>query len=127
MDMKRLRDLLLTILGLWLVLSPGILHLPTAHVVAVWNTWVVGAALILLTSVSRYLLDARTPLEDIAGALMGLWLTIAPWALGFADFQLERSNSFVVGFFVTVLALWAMVIDVNLFKRRDHRMPERQS
>jgi hypothetical protein len=127
MDMKRLRDLLLTILGLWLILSPRFLHIPTAHAVAAWNTWVLGAALILLTSVCRYLLDARTPWEDIAGAVLGFWLMIAPWALGFADYGLERSNSLIVGFLVAGLALWATVIDANLIERLDHRMSEHHS
>ena len=47
MDMKRLRDLLITVLGLWLMLAPRFLHFPVAHVDATWNTWIVGAAIIL--------------------------------------------------------------------------------
>jgi SPW repeat len=126
MHMKRLRDFLLTLLGLWLILSPGILHLPSSHVAAVWNTWILGAALILLVSVSRYLLDVRTPLEDIAGVVIGFWLMIAPWVLDFDDRALECFNSIVTGFIVAALALWATIVDAGLFKARtaqQHPLP----
>ena len=109
--MKRLRDLLITLLGLWLMMSPRVLHLAAAHVDAVWNTWVVGVALIMLTAVSRYLVDTRSPWEDLACAALGFWLMVAPWALGFAGLVTERTNSVIVGLLVAVLALWATVVD----------------
>jgi hypothetical protein len=116
MDMKRLRDLLITVLGLWLMISPRVLHFAVGHADAVWNTWLLGAAIILITAVSRYLMDARSPWEDLACAALGFWLMGAPWALGFAAQATERSNSIIVGFFVAVLALWAMVVDADLRK-----------
>jgi hypothetical protein len=119
MDMKRLRDLLITVLGLWLMISPRVLHFPAGHTDAVWNTWLLGAAIILITAVSRYLMDARSPWEDLACAALGFWLMAAPWALGFAAHMTERSNSIIVGFLVAVLALWAMVVDADLRKWLD--------
>jgi len=119
MDMKRLRDLLITILGLWLVLSPRILDFAPGHVEAVWNTWLLGAAIILVTAVSRYLLDERSAWEDMACAALGLWLMVSPWVLGFATHGAERSNSVLIGFLITVLALWATVVDADLRKWVD--------
>lgn len=116
MDMKRLRDLLITVLGLWLMISPRVLHFAVGHADAVWNTWLLGAAIILITAVSRYLMDARSPWEDLACAALGFWLMGAPWVLGFAAQVTERSNSIIVGFFVAVLALWATVVDAELRK-----------
>jgi hypothetical protein len=122
MDMKRLRDLLITLLGLWLMMSPRILHFPIAHADAAWNTWIVGAAIILMTAVYRYLVDTRSPWEDLAGAALGVWLMAAPWALGFASGGAERSNSVIVGCAITVLSLWAMIIDADLRKHTDDWM-----
>jgi hypothetical protein len=122
MDMKRLRDLLITALGLWLMMSPRLLHFPIAHADAAWNTWVVGAAVILMTAVSRYLVDTRSPWEDLACAALGVWLMVAPWALGFVGRPPELFNSLVVGFLIAVLALWAMVIDADLRKYMDDWM-----
>jgi hypothetical protein len=116
MDMKRLRDLFVTVLGLWLMMSPRVLHFPFAHLDAMWNTWMVGAAVILLTAVSRYLVDARTPGEDLACAALGVWLMVSPWVLGFAAHSPERTNSIIIGFLVAVTELWAMVVDADLRK-----------
>jgi SPW repeat len=124
MDMKRLRDLLITVLGLWLMISPRVLHFAATHSDAVWNTWLLGAAIILVTAVSRYLVDTRSPWQDMATAALGLWLMISPWVLGFAAHMTERSNSIITGFLVAVLALWAMVIDADLRKWMDDWMHE---
>ena len=128
MDMKRLRDLLITVLGLWLMISPRVLNFAVGHADAVWNTWLLGAAIILITAVSRYLMDARSPWEDLACAALGFWLMGAPWVLGFAAQVTERSNSIIVGFFVAALALWATVVDADLRKwmndwMHQHHLP----
>jgi hypothetical protein len=125
MDMKRLRDLLITVLGLWLMMSPRVLHFAVVHTDAVWNTWVIGAAIILLTAVSRYLVDRRSPWEDLACAGFGFWLIVSPWALGFGQHTPERSNSIVIGALVAALALWAMMVDGNLRKWMDDRLHQR--
>jgi SPW repeat-containing protein len=122
MDMKRLRDLLITVLGLWLMMSPRVLHFAAIHIDAVWNTWLVGTAIILLTAVSRYLVDTRSPWEDLACAALGFWLMVSPWALGFAAHVTERSNSIIIGFLVAALALWATVVDADLRKWMDDWM-----
>src|SRR5216684_3240460 len=122
MHMKRLRVLLFSVPGSWLLMSPRVLHCAAVHADAVWNTWLLGAAVILITAVSRYLLDERNPWEDIACAALGVWLMIAPWVLGFAAHATERSNSVIVGFLVTALALWATVVDADLRKWVDDWM-----
>jgi TRAP-type uncharacterized transport system fused permease subunit len=124
MNMKRVRDLLITVLGLWLMMSPRVLHFAVGHVDATWNTWMVGVALILLTAVSRYLVDTRSPWEDLACAALGFWLMISPWVLGFAVTVTERSNSLITGCFVAALALWAAVVDADLRRWMGDRMHE---
>ncbi|MGO8855406.1 MAG: SPW repeat protein [Steroidobacteraceae bacterium] len=122
MDMKRLRDWVIGGLGFWLMLSPRVLHFSPGHLDAVWNTWLVGVAIILVVAVSRYLVDMRSPWEDITTAALGLWLMVSPWVLGFAAHVTERSNSIITGFLVAVLALWAMVVDTDLRKWMDDWM-----
>jgi hypothetical protein len=122
MDMKRLRDLMITVLGLWLMISPRVLQFAPAHTNVVWNTWIIGAAIILLMAVSRYLEDVRNPWEDLACSAFGFWLIIAPWALGFTAYPTERANSVIVGTLVVFLALWAMAVDGDLRRWMDNRM-----
>jgi hypothetical protein len=126
MDMKRLRDLIISVLGLWLMVSPRILEFAPNHLDAVWNTWVVGAAIIMVIAVSRYLVDSRSPWEDLAAAGFGLWLMVSPWVLGFSSQMAERSNSVIIGLLVTTFSLWAMIVDAHLRKWIDDWMHQHQ-
>jgi hypothetical protein len=118
MDMKqlRLRDWAIALLGLWMVMSPRVLLFTGIQPEVIWNAWLVGAAIILATVCSRFVIEMWSPWQDGTNAMLGLWLMISPWALGFAAHMTARNNSVIVGFLVTVLALWAMVVDTDLRK-----------
>jgi hypothetical protein len=119
MDMKRirLRDWVIALLGLWMLVSPRVLHFAgSIQSEAIWCAWLVGAAIILVTAGSRYVVEIWSPWQDGTNAVLGLWLMVSPWVLGFAAHVTARTNSVVVGFCVTVLALWAMVVDTDLRK-----------
>jgi hypothetical protein len=118
MDMKRLRlrDWVIAVLGLWMLVSPRVLHYTGIQPDAIWCAWLVGAAILLVTAGSRFVVEIWSPWQDGTNAALGLWLMVSPWVLGFAAHTTARTNSIVVGFFVTVLALWAMVVDTDLRK-----------
>jgi len=116
MDMKRWRDWVIALLGLWMLVSPRVLQFVGVPPDAIWGAWLVGAAIILVTVGRRFVVEIWSPLQDGTNALLGLWLMVSPWVLGFAAHATARTNSIVVGFLVTVLALWAMVVDTDLRK-----------
>jgi hypothetical protein len=116
MDMKRWRDWFIFLLGLWMVVSPRVLNLVGIQPAAIWCAWLVGAAIILATVGSRFVVEIWSPWQDGTNAVLGLWLMVSPWVLGFAAHMTARTNSIVVGFCVAVLALWAMVVDTDLRK-----------
>src|SRR6266851_3342244 len=118
MDMKRLRlrDWVIAALGLWMLVSPRVLHFAGGQSSEIWCAWLVGAAILLVTAGSRFVVEIWSPWQDGTNALLGLWLMVAPWALGFAAHMTARTNSIVVGFMVAVLALWTMVVDTDLRK-----------
>jgi hypothetical protein len=123
MDMKRWRDWAIALLGLWMLLSPRVLHLVGGiQSIAIWSAWLAGAAIILATVGSRFVVELWSPWQDGTNAVLGLWLMASPWALGFAAHMTARTNSIVVGFCVAVLALWAMVVDTDLRKWMDDWM-----
>ena len=117
-DLKRLRwrDWVVALLGLWMLVSPRVLHFAAGQSSEIWCAWLVGAAILLATAGSRYVVEIWSPWQDGTNALLGLWLVVAPWALGFAVHMTARTNSIVVGFLVAVLALWTMVVDTDLRK-----------
>jgi hypothetical protein len=126
MEMNQLRDWMIALLGLWMVVSPRVLQFAGIHSgiqsYAIWNMWLVGAAIMLVTVGSRFVVEIWSPWQDGTNAALGLWLMVSPWALGFAAHMTARTNSVVVGFFVAVLALWAMVVDTDLRKWMDDWM-----
>ncbi len=123
MDMKQMRDWVITSLGLWMMVSPRVLHFASIHMgiqsSAIWSAWLAGAAIILVTLGSRFVVLAWNPWQDGTNVALGLWLMISPWVLGYAAEMTVRTNSLAVGFCVAALALWAMVVDTDLRKWMD--------
>jgi hypothetical protein len=122
MDMKRLRDWVIALLGLWMLVSPRVLHFVGIQSDAIWSAWLTGVAIILVTAGSRFVIETWSPWQDGTNAVLGLWLMVSPWVLGFAAHMTARTNSIVVGLLVVVLALWAMVVDTDLRKWMDEWM-----
>jgi len=119
MDMQemkrlRLRDWVIALLGLWMLVSPRVLHFAGGQSSEIWCAWLVGAAILLATAGSRFVVEIWGPWQDGTNALLGLWLMVAPWAMGFAGHMTARTNSIVVGSLVAVLALWTMAVDTDL-------------
>jgi len=112
MDMQemkrlRLRDWVIALLGLWMLVSPRVLHFAGGQSSEIWCAWLVGAAILLATAGSRFVVEIWGPWQDGTNALLGLWLMVAPWAMGFAGHMTARTNSIVVGSLVAVLAVLA--------------------
>ena len=125
-DIKRLRprDWVIALLGLWMLVSPRVLHFAAGQSSEIWCAWLAGAAILLVTAGSRFVVEIWGPWQDGTNAALGLWLMVAPWALGFAAHMAARTNSIVVGFLVAALALWTMVVDTDLRKWMGEWMHE---
>jgi hypothetical protein len=120
--MDMLRDWVIALLGLWLMVSSRVLHFAGIPLDANWNLWVVGATIILLCGVGRFVAEGRSPWRDGGHAALGLWLMVSPWVLEFSANMTARTNAVSVGFLVAVLALWAMVMDSGLRQWMDDWM-----
>jgi hypothetical protein len=49
--------------------------------------------------------------EEWTEAVLGMWLAVSPWMLGFYAHQGATASAFVGGLIVTVLALWVLMTD----------------
>ena len=91
--------------GVWLFLSPWIYG--AAGSAIAWNSWIIGAAVVIL-AVLRRTHPAATRLSWINSAL-GLWTFASPWIYGYV-----RGDGFFVNCLcIGVLVFCAAIIGAN--------------
>src|SRR5258706_15183860 len=85
-DLKRLRlrDWVIALLGLWMLLSPRVLHFAVGQSSEIWCAWLVGAAILLATAGSRFVVGIWGPWQGGTKPSPGLWLMVVPRVLRFA-------------------------------------------
>lgn len=92
------------LLGMWLFLAP-FFGLGPMHGLIAWNSYVFGALIAFFSGLALY----RQQLwEEWISLVIGVWLIIAPFALGFAGGALMW-NSIVIGLLIGGDALLAML------------------
>jgi len=48
--------------------------------------------------------------QDVVNALLGVWVVLSPWALGFQDASTPMANAVIVGVLLIAAALGAMIV-----------------
>ncbi|HEX7054981.1 MAG TPA: SPW repeat protein [Burkholderiales bacterium] len=107
---KHWQDPVSLVAGLWMIVSPWVLAYQ-AEPRPLWNAVVLGV-LIALAAVSA-LLEASA-WQEWANVVLGAWLIVSPWVLGFAGLQAAMLNAVIVGALVVVLAIWALGTDRDI-------------
>ncbi len=80
-------DIVNLLLGIWLFISPWVLQFAAASGTgsqfdnAAWNAWVLGVIVFIVAAVA---LSAYARAPEWLNLLLGIWIFIAPWVLGFA-------------------------------------------
>jgi hypothetical protein len=98
------------VLGIWLIASPWVLQYATQTTPA-WNAYVVGV-IIAVAALSALL--AFHQWEEWVNVVLGAWLIVSPWLLGFSALTNVVWNQVVTGLVAGALALWAA------YKAREH-------
>ena len=91
------------VVGVWLIFSPLVLGF-SSDTAALANAVIVG---ILLLATALGAIFVPHAWEEWTESVLGLWLTISPWVLGF-NTQPAMANAIVAGLIVLTLALWAL-------------------
>lgn len=117
MKTNRWQDWINLMLGAWLFASPWLMNYADVLPNAAGNAWALGAAIVLLAAVAMYMPMAW---EEGVNILLGAWVAISPWVLGFTSNEEVTTNAVVVGSLVTVLAIWAMLQDPE-FRKHWHK------
>lgn len=113
---ERWRDWVMLVLGAWLFLSPWILGFAAGMPVgaeeavagpgaAAWNAWVVG---VVIAALAIWAVAMFAEWQDWLNGILGVWLVIAPWVLGFGDLAAAAWNHVIVGLLVLGFAAWEL-------------------
>ena len=101
------------VLAIWLFISPWVLNFAgganagvggsaTVGADASWNAWVLGAIvfLVALSAIGRMELW-----QEWINLVLGVWVFIAPWVLGFAGFGNAAWDHWIVGALVFLISV----------------------
>ena len=101
--MIRWQDWADVLLGCWLVVSPYQLEY-WLDAAATQNAMGLGAALVIFNLISACRLVDKG--QEIFNIVLGTWLLLSPFSLGFEEVPEATINTMTVGALVVVLALW---------------------
>lgn len=112
----RPQDWLLVIAAIWLFISPWVLGFSGAvsgtgaggAVIdgsrAAWNAWVLGAIVFLVAISQATSFTATRFQERWVNVVLGIWIFVAPWALGFTALPSAAWDHWVIGAIIFFLA-----------------------
>ncbi len=95
------------VLGAWEFLASFILGY-SAKTSALWDAIIIGIALVVLAAWAALSSEAATAKAlSWINAVLGVWLIIAPFILGYTKLTGALWNDIIVGIIVAVLSVWA--------------------
>jgi hypothetical protein len=107
MKARRWQDWVNLLLGIWLFLSPWLVGYVSASMPAAWNAWILGVALVVFSAIA---VSMPQMWEEVINILIGIWMVISPWVVGFSATRSAETNAVIVGIVAIVLAAWAMAL-----------------
>lgn len=114
---NRWQDWANLILAVWLFISPWVLQFGGAQTTgaanvsavavshAAWNAWVLGVIVFLAALSAIGNIEAWQEWWNI---VLGGWVFVAPWALGFVGLPQASWDHWIVGALVFLLAIWSL-------------------
>jgi hypothetical protein len=101
---KTAQDWLNLVLAICLFISPWVVGF-VAETTPTWNAWIVGVVLAVFAIAT---LSMFAEWEEWVNFVLGLWLIISPWALGFAANMAAMYTHVVMGVLVAAVSAWAI-------------------
>ncbi len=98
-------SLLSGVAALWFFVSPWSYYGVSLHESA-WNDWIVGAVIFSLAAL-RFMLPTRAVVFSWANSVLGAWILLSPWILGYSGNGERLVNSLAVGLFILAFSVMA--------------------
>jgi hypothetical protein len=103
MTAKRWQDWVVLILGIYLFFSP--FFLSYTQTIAASNAYVIGIAVVVFAILA--LIDSRL-WEEWVNLILGIWLIISPFVLGYSNMSTVTWNHVILGLLIGADALWVI-------------------
>ena len=93
----------MAVVGIWVAVAPLVLSYSSVTA-ALWNARIVGTAVVVLAAASAFTTNENS-FRTLYGitAMLGLWLVVAPFILGYSVVTVALWNDIIAG--ITILAL----------------------
>lgn len=104
--MNRWQDWAKVILGLWLAATPWILGY-SGLTGALWSGLISGLIVAVLAALA--LPAGRQLWSEWLNLIMGAWIFISPWVIGFTTHSIAFWDALIVGVLVAIAAFWLIV------------------
>lgn len=104
------QDAINLVLGIWLIVSPFALGY-AAQTTPAWNAYAVGVVVAVLSAAALWQFQKW---EEWLSAVLGAWLVVSPWILGFGVGHVATWNQVIVGVLGGVLAFWSGVTEHDM-------------
>jgi hypothetical protein len=96
--------------GIWMMVTPIVID----HGAYPWWSDVAAGAVLIVVSVLQVVLPGRSARLSAVAALVGVWLVVAPFALGFHDQLGVAWNNMIIGSLVALLSIVNTITAVRL-------------
>ena len=103
---QRWQDWVNVVVGVWVFATPWMFGF-ASETVAAWNAWTLG---VLITIVGLWALSVpESRGAEWSQLVLGAWVFVAPWILGFSGGAAAAWNAWIAGAIVAVLAGWVLL------------------
>jgi hypothetical protein len=98
--------------GFWLLISPFALMFPR-DTDAMINNVVLGLAIGSL-ALYRFFHPARSAWLSVMNVILGIWVMIAPFVLGFDTLESAKTSNVITGISVILLSAWSAMATADI-------------
>ncbi|QBD77427.1 hypothetical protein EPA93_16080 [Ktedonosporobacter rubrisoli] len=103
----RWQDWVSLVLGVLLFISPWIFG-TAMYGTSSWDAWIVGIVGVILALLALAFINAAMPLRWIS-LILGVWLFISPWVLGFATLSAAAWTAWIIGILFVIVNGWTQL------------------
>jgi len=103
----RWQDWVSLVLGVLLFISPWVFGTAT-NTPGSWNAWIVGVLGVILALWALAMVGTSVIAEWIS-LVLGVWLFISPWVLGFATITSAAWTAWIIGILFVVVNGWTLI------------------